>query len=226
VLVLACFSSVFGVVFLGEARLKLSRNVVEPSFGILFPQILLSVLCIVFGLSAFLWIGILRHVLMEFGCLDRIILKASFLEMIFALSAIPVVSLVLFIFLALVFFLRRTCSSKSSIVPTWDCGYAKPTSNMQYSASSVVRPLIEFFAFFLRLKFLKANSKHLFPTKTSFSFSYSDVFEEKFYMPLLGRLTQISKILIKADNLGGIHLYILYMTITLIVLLFWTFFHG
>ncbi|HOW68194.1 MAG TPA: hypothetical protein PK256_23175, partial [Verrucomicrobiota bacterium] len=50
---------------------------------------------------------------------------------------------------------------------TWDCGYARPTARMQYTASSFVQPLTDLFHPLLRARAQLERPEGLFPRRAA-----------------------------------------------------------
>jgi len=103
---------------------------------------------------------------------------------------------------------------------TWDCGYARPTARMQYTASSFAQPLASLFAPLLRTREQVRPPQGMFPGESSYASHTGDVCREGLYAPLfravqsgLGRLRWLQQ--------GTVQLYILYLALALLVLLIW-----
>nr|HPN84362.1 proton-conducting transporter membrane subunit [Victivallales bacterium] len=230
-LALMCFTSVFGVVFLGEPRSESCRTALEAPGSMCFVQALLAIICVSISFSAFLFVDLLMPILSTFcrsSSSAMYNMKNSFNEIRVILSILSLSSLILFVFFMLILFLRRFGSRKmkEESVCTWDCGYAKPTARMQYTASSFVNPMARFFDAVLRPEVSRPETRGIFPNKTIFSFEIKDFFERYIYMPVISRMLRFSTALIRLDGAGGIHLYIFLMIIALVALLSWTFTYG
>jgi formate hydrogenlyase subunit 3/multisubunit Na+/H+ antiporter MnhD subunit len=103
---------------------------------------------------------------------------------------------------------------------TWDCGYVRPTSRMQYTASSFVEPLTTLFSPLLRQVRHLLRPSGLFPGRSSFESSTPDVVqEEAYHRTAVG----IDRALLQLRWLqhGRINIYILYIGATLVALLVW-----
>jgi hypothetical protein len=103
---------------------------------------------------------------------------------------------------------------------TWDCGYAAPTSRMQYTASSFAKPLTRMFRWLLRPQIHLHQPVGLFPARAVLETRTPDVFMRYGYGPLFRLLAWA------ADHLrwlqqGRNQLYVLYIAITLVGLLVW-----
>ncbi len=103
---------------------------------------------------------------------------------------------------------------------TWDCGYARPTARMQYTASSYVQPATAFFGAFLRTRSKLAAPTGLFPQAAAFATETVDLCTEVLYRPAFGAFGRAVGRLRWLQH-GRTHIYILYIALTLIVLLVW-----
>ena len=112
--------------------------------------------------------------------------------------------------------MRRAVSSAG----TWDCGYARPSARMQYTASSFAQPLTDLFRPFLRTRRKSLSIKDVFPAGASLATHTPDVFREGIFSPLFGAIVKALGRL-KAIQHGRVHLYVLYVVITILVLLVW-----
>jgi hypothetical protein len=103
---------------------------------------------------------------------------------------------------------------------TWDCGYARPTVRMQYTASSFVQPATTFFAAFLRTRRSLRAPAGLFPKEAAFGTETPDLCTALLYRPAFGTFAWTAARLRWLQH-GRIHIYIMYIAITLIVLMVW-----
>jgi len=126
------------------------------------------------------------------------------------------------VFVFLMFFLRKYLSKKQDNyhAPTWGCGYQVTSPRSQYTASSFAQPLVKFFGIVLRKHKHLEYQGDLFPTKTSFETHTKDVFMSSIYSPFFKSIKLIlSKFLWL--QYGQIHLYVLYIALTIVGLLIW-----
>jgi hydrogenase-4 component B len=105
---------------------------------------------------------------------------------------------------------------------TWDCGYAEPTPRMQYTSSSFAAPLTDLFQIFLRTRRRFVPPTTLFPVAGTLQTETLDTVQALIYGPIftgvqngLARLRRIQA--------GRVQLYVLYLALTLVALLVWSF---
>jgi hypothetical protein len=120
----------------------------------------------------------------------------------------------------LVVLLRRALLARRTVTATvtWDCGYARPTARMQYTASGFTQPFIE------PLARVTGTERHaqlpttLFPTTARYATHTPDTFRARVFTPLLRAGIRMAQPLQRLQH-GNVQLYILYIAVTLIVLL-------
>lgn len=218
----SCFAKAFGIVFLGEPRSSAAEKAVESSRMMWVPMIILAFACIAIGLAApaVLYLPA-RAVTAATGL--------SLFQVDTALNVVrtPFVWIVLisasFIVLVTVFWITRNRMLRGRnvrCVSTWDCGYDLPASSMQYTASSFAMPTLLFFRSLIGFRSSKTISKDLFPESASFESHAGDLFLEKLFAPLFRCVEKVAMWL-RLLQYGSVHLYILYITIALLLLLVW-----
>jgi hydrogenase-4 component B len=138
------------------------------------------------------------------------------------LKSIAFGALVILVLTALIALLRRWLLSGRDVreAGTWDCGYARPTARMQYTASSFAQPILDFFNVFQPgWKRLKAPRGY-FPATASFETEALDTSQERVYRPIFEAVERLlSKLRVMQH--GRIQLYVLYIVLTLVLLIFW-----
>ncbi len=212
----ACFTKVFGIIFLGEPRSNLAAGASESGFFIIFPQMLVAALC--------LTVGIWPHYFVQAAFLaTRTIPLVSDYT---ATSFMPIMTniahtgtLFLLLFIIITVFRRLLYIGKEvTSSGTWGCGFTRPTVRMQYTGTSYADTMIDFFRPFIRVKKKYSGIHKIFPGKTTYSSHVLDTSEiglrfflVKPILSLLGKLRWIQH--------GNIQLYIGYIVLTIIVML-------
>lgn len=215
----ACFTKAFGVVFLGEPRTTDAENVHESSRWMTIPMMFLAAACATIGLLGPLIIQAMSPVVgtvLGDPHTAEIHTAANYLLYVTVGSVIFIILLAAIAGVRLYLLSGRTVGSSL----TWDCGYAAPTARMQYTASSFAQPVMELFQFFLRTKKHIAITDTYFPSSANFESHTPDIGREHLYKPVF---TGIRKFFgqMKIVQEGRIHIYVLYIVVTLLVLLFW-----
>ncbi len=224
-LAMACFSKAFGAMFLGEARSDKTSHVADPGIPMLMPMAILSMLCLAIGFSGptiSIWLsGTVSQVSgYEMSACGTGLRIASL-----PLLSITVFSSLLIIIGSFLYSLKRALprAEVETKAPTWDFGYAKYVPRIQYTSSSLTSPITGLFSAFLKTKFKRPSTSEIFPGKNSFSSETPDFWQEYMFAPFVRLLKMFSAFLIRSES-GRIHVFILYMIITILILLIWNFF--
>ena len=112
--------------------------------------------------------------------------------------------------------IRRGISKKYSIHNTWGCGYDKPNSHMQYTASSYANLFVSTLKpLFKRVSHIK-KPKDLFPKEAYFELEIEDI-EEAYIVEPIVKLDE--KILAKFERIqnGNMQRYILFGLVFLVL---------
>jgi hydrogenase-4 component B len=117
---------------------------------------------------------------------------------------------------------KRLAASPQGAAGTWDCGFARPTARMQYTASSFGEMFVKLFAAVLRPRVHPPEVQGLFPGKSSFSSHVPEAVLELVMAPLLAATDRRFSLARKLQH-GRLHLYILYIFVTLALLLAWAY---
>ncbi|HCE46551.1 MAG TPA: hydrogenase [Lentisphaeria bacterium] len=221
----ACFSKAVGIIFLGEPRSACTGHARDPDTAMTVPMIILAVLCLVIGLSGASAAVMTGTTVSTVSGLSMTACATGLKAAAYPLTAIAMLSSLLIILGGFLFTLRRSMPRGhiESKGPTWDCGYAKPEARMQYTSSSFSQPITHLFASFLKTKTKLPETSATFPAEKSFSAETPDFWQEYIFRPAVMFFNSLSAIVARTDT-GRIHIYILYIIITVLILLMWNFF--
>jgi hydrogenase-4 component B len=215
-LAVACFVKVFGVVFLGVPRFRPDVAPHESGWRMLLPMGILASVCLFIGLAPVAVAPLLNSAVDAWlpGQTARAsVMDAAPLAWVsyfaFALVALTVAAAFLYNGR-----LRRASVAAAS---TWGCGYLAPVPRMQYSASSFAGMLVDFFAGILRPENHPPSVAGPFPAGTRYASHVPETVLERIYIPALSRAYEKLAPVRRLQS-GNLHLYILYILITLIFL--------
>jgi hydrogenase-4 component B len=116
-------------------------------------------------------------------------------------------------------FLRRGAAPWKAAV-TWDCGYAAPSSSMQYTASSFASSIVHLFRWILLPETRASAPKGVFPGAAGHHSRVPDVILDRMLLPAFGALARTCS-WFRLLQRGRITAYLLYIFIILLLLLFW-----
>ncbi|MBI4597427.1 MAG: hydrogenase [Candidatus Omnitrophica bacterium] len=218
----ACFAKAFGTVFLGSPREAQAHSVHEAGPAMLIPMMGLAGSCLAIGLWPH---GVVQFIMPAISSITGASLPVDAAGIASTLAGLRLVSataaLLLCITLALVV-LRRLLLKTRPINQafTWGCGYAAPTAQMQYTASSFAQPLGRLFQSVLRTQSHEQAPAGYFPDSAHRTSHTPDVATTYLFLPLFARIKRGLEALRWLQQ-GRVQLYLLYIFLTLVVLLVW-----
>ena len=134
------------------------------------------------------------------------------------IGAISIAILALAALLAALILLSNRVRRTNIDIGTWDCGYAAPTSRMQYTSSSFARSIQSLFSRVLKPRFRREPVEGLFPTASMMESHVDDAVLDRVILPAFSRLEQASG-WFKRFQQGLAQDYILFILITVMALL-------
>ena len=222
-LAVACFARAFGVTFLGEPRVDLTPRPEERGMAMYAPMVFLAVVCVAVGVTAPWWVAGLEVPVSIAARLPAHTLTGVFAGAASLLARVLAVCSIFTMLVAGLALLRLNLLGRRTVAtsPTWDCGYARPAPSMQYTASSFAQPIADLFRNVLGYRTRAKIAGALFPPEGSFESEAPDIWLD----PVYGRVFRgVESALSRLRWLqhGNVHLYILYIALTLVALWIWT----
>ena len=221
-LAVLAFTKLFGIVFSGEPRSQDAGNAHEAGAAMRFSLLILAFLCIAAGILSPYLVNLFLPAIAAIYALPRGVTAMPLAQVTGWLVNIVFISGI-FILSALFLFLYRKLlfsRKKVTIAVTWDCGYAKPDSRMQYTGSSFVQPVTSFFRSLLQSRRTPIFYKEIFAGERQFTTRTPDIFYEKLYQPAFDWFYGLF-LKLHYFQRGRIQVYVLYIAFTLIALLIW-----
>ncbi|HET9795747.1 MAG TPA: proton-conducting transporter membrane subunit [Thermoanaerobaculia bacterium] len=212
----ACFVKAFGVVFLGEPRTGAALDAHEAGWVMRAPMLLGALLCIAIGLWPAGAIRIVAPAAMFLGRMSGAIPNAGSLSAITRVGAVLLALVVLLGLLRLALLRGREFSQAA----TWGCGYAAPTTRMQYTAASFAQPILPLFGPMIHTRVDEQGPDGYFPEKAHYEEHLGDVAGERVLLPAT-RLVVRALSRLRPIQQGRLQLYLVYIAVTLVVLLVW-----
>ncbi|MCL5281595.1 MAG: hydrogenase [Planctomycetes bacterium] len=227
----ACFVKAFGVVFLGEPRSSHATGAEEVGAAMRWPMAVLAAACLGIGLLApaamkivLPAVQVVRSVPVRayeetpYGVTTNALATTATAS----LMGVVHISTALLLLGAGLYLVRRYLprGSEETATGTWDCGYARPTARMQYTASSFAQPLTDLFRIFLGTRKHSADPEGFFPARATFETQTPDAAREHLFAPLFRLIDRVLSPVRRMQH-GRIHEYLLYIAIVLVLLLIW-----
>lgn len=218
----ACFAKAFATVYLGEPRTAPAAAAHEVGGEMVGALLLLAGACATIGLGAPVAVrGLAGAVAVATG-LPAATVAATLGQASGWLATAILAFGIALAATALLWLLRRTLQGRAGVArePTWGCGYGAPTPRMQYTASSFAQPLTDLFHPVLQTHVEEVLPTTPFPATARLATHTPDLFRDWLFAPLF-RGTDRLMAGLRWFQHGNIHLYIVYIVVTLLALLVW-----
>lgn len=220
-LAVAAMARVFSFTFLGPPRTP-RPPVGDPGPAMRLPLAVMSSLSFLLALLAPLLLGVLAPVVAQVTSLapDRVARELALPARVLLLVAGLAAATTLLTLLSAL--LRRTLLAKRprSMDVTWDCGYHAPTPRMSYSATSFAEPLRRIAGPLAGLAVAGPPPAGPFPLPVHRLPVRTDPAVAYLYRPIFAGVRR-AVLLLRWLQGGRIHLYVLYLAVTLLLLLAW-----
>jgi hydrogenase-4 component B len=226
----ACFVKAFGITFLAQPRSEPARHAHEASFTMLVGQGILVAACVFLGLFPTVFLKLLDPVTQQLtgqqlstqlSSASGLVLSGvaaqggtvSTLGITLMLVCLLPVPLVLWLFLA-----RR---AGTRLGPTWACGQAVLTPQMEYTATGFSKPIRMIFKALFRPRREVQREYDFSPYDAKsirFESHVEEIFQTRIYHPV-NRLVLRLSLRLRALQAGSLQAYLIYIFITLVLLL-------
>lgn len=210
-LALACFSKAFFLVFLGRPRNRAVARARECKASMVFGQVFLALACLACAVGSSFIVSSIETI----GNVNSMASAAT------ARLDVPLIICILasacvFVYMAITLAGRRVRNYS-----TWECGYGALSERMQIADESFVQPVASLFRPVLVYKLaqkIEGRDRRHFPEVVSVETSMQSHLESRFYLPIIHLVEYLSSHLARLQA-GSIHLYLLYVLVTLVFLL-------
>ncbi len=210
-LAVACFVRLTGAMFLGSPRSDAALEAHEAPLTMRAPLVVLSAACLALGVFPAAVASALETVTGAPGVVAPFLIALGApVALAFLATALTVLALV-------------ASTRKSPRRATWDCGYARPTASMQYTA----RSLSEWFTSRLLPRFLSPAIRlpvlhGLHPSAGSavFGVNVDEPFTDRVLLPFAARWG-VRAMQVRRLQHGRLPLYLLYILVTLLASIAW-----
>ena len=213
-LAVSAFVKLIGGVFQGEARHGHARHAHDPGRSMLLPLLILATLCVMIGILPVIVLPLLEPAVGTWSGVATVHLQAhlpgDWQRWLAGVAAGGLGVLVLWLIFA----------RKSRTAPragTWDCGYARPTSRMQYTGTSFGQMIVDLFKWALFPRTLRVRLRHIFPHARPFTRTVPDGVLDRVLAPSLSAL-QRAILWVRGLQQGSVQAYLVYVLLILIVL--------
>jgi formate hydrogenlyase subunit 3/multisubunit Na+/H+ antiporter MnhD subunit len=215
----ATFVKVFGGVFLGTARSERAAQAREIPAAMQAPLFVLAGLCVLLGVAPV--VGV-RISVMAVAGLSGLPYNADTSVLAGFGRVLTNVALLVWLGLGLTVLARWLLLRRREMrtADTWGCGYAVPVPRAQYTASSLVAPMVSFMGPVLPGEVTRVlPPRGYFPQSAELQAGTADLFTRRMYRPWFQWVSNTFRSL-RALQHGRLQWYLLYVFLTLVVLLF------
>ena len=215
------FGRIVGLVLLGTPRSDHAEHAHEASLWMLGPMAVLAAVCIGLGLAPQVACRLIASVVQEVGGPSAVSTDYDLLTQGVPITSIGWANAGLWIAVLFVLALLSVCVLRQSTdVPTWGCGYVRPTPRMQYTSRSFGEFLVQLLPRPLRPRVRLKRPEGFFPTRSMFQAESPDPVSRSIYEPLFARLANRCAQL-RVLQQGQIHVYLAYVILTVVAGLSW-----
>ena len=216
------FGRIVGLVLLGTPRSDQAADAHEASPWMLGPMAVLAAICIGLGVAPQVACQLIHRVVQEIGGTSAASTDFELLSQGLSLSTIGWSNVGLWIAVMVVFALLsiRVLRQRAQ-VPTWGCGYVRPTPRMQYTSRSFGELMVQLMPRPLRPRVRLKRPEGFFPTRSMFQAESPDPVSRSIYEPFFARLANRCAQL-RVLQQGQIHVYLAYIVLTVVVGLSWS----
>ncbi len=221
----ACFVKAFGITFLAKPRSAESEKAKESPLSMNAGMAILTILCLVLGIFSGYVTPQLTSITQTLSTLQQGITPITTTQNVDLLSVYLALVGILVVVVTLVYL--KTRNQKEHLVDTWDCGAPPLTVRSEITSTGFARALIVMFG-----NLLKPTKESLtdygddvhpnryFPNSRTITLEVPNLYEIYLYRPIQTVVNILSARTAQIQS-GNVNLYLLYISITLIVLLIW-----
>lgn len=228
-----CFVKLFGISFLGQPRSKYAEDAKEVPLTMQLGMGILSLICLVIGIAPSSFLYLVNNVVWDLAgtsIAGELQGKWFIVHYPVTISGNIISPLTLFVAMVIVIVLSlvvlRLIGGKylERKYGTWDCGFQELNARMQYSATGFSKPIRIVFRILYRpgrnLEIEEGPSPY-FPASLEYKITTESIFEKYLYKPVLEMVNKFSLKTKLSIQTGSIHMYLLYILITVLVLMFY-----
>jgi hydrogenase-4 component B len=218
-LAIGAFVKLLGTVFAGGPRTRRGRHAHDPGALMLAPMALLALLCTAIGVLPVALAGLLERAVRVWN--PQTSPDASWPAGLVPwrwMTAVSI-SLVAAAALAAVALRQWRRHRQATSASTWDCGYAEPSTRMQYTGSSFTEMLAGLFRWVLVPRNMWTNLRGIFAERGSFSSEVPDVVLDRGLFPGFRFVVRVLACARPIQS-GPVQVYLVYVLAILLALLF------
>ena len=219
-LAVIAFTKLYSSVFLGVQRKPVATHPHEAGVTMLLPMTVFALLCLVIGLVPQLGQILVSPALAAFMPAVAVAFDPTdYISILGRLSLLGILLLLVALVVALFWSwrLRRAGITSST---TWGCGYQRATARMEYTATSFSELAVSVFNGIIRQRIERPALTGIFPAAARCTDLPTETVLDRIVVPLFN-LAGLSFTFLRRLQHGQMHVYMLYIFITLFILMLW-----
>jgi hydrogenase-4 component B len=214
------FSKLYSSVFLGTPRTPAAAHPHEAGVTMLLPMAFFALLCLVVGVVPQLALRLVSPAIAVFyPQAASAVVPTEYYALLGRLSFAGVLLLTAAVVVTL-FWKWRLSRARVASAPTWGCGYQRGTARMQYGGTSFSELAVSIFNGVIRQHTERPKLSGLFPKRAQFSDRPTETLLERIIVPLF-TLAGVSFAFLRRLQHGQMHVYMMYIAVTLFILMLW-----
>jgi hydrogenase-4 component B len=214
------FTKLYSSVFLGAARSQGAAHPHEASAAMLLPMAVFALLCLGIGLAPQFAVRLVFPALETF--LPVMVLKfdpEGYSAILGRLSLLFIL-LLMAVMLVMLLWRWRLRQSEVTSASTWSCGFQRATARMEYTATAFSELAVSVFNGIIRQLVERPALKGVFPAPARCADQPTETVLERVIEPLFN-LAGVSFAFLRRLQHGQMHIYMLYVFVTLFILMLW-----
>jgi hydrogenase-4 component B len=219
-LAVIAFTKLYSSIFLGAARNPGAVRPHEAGVTMLVPMGIFATLCLAIGLAPQLGLRLVAPALAAFMPGVALTVDPAQYSAILGRIALLGILLLLFALLVTLFWRWRLRQAEITSASTWGCGYQRATARMEYTATAFSEIAVSVFNGIIRQRITRPALKGIFPAAARCADLPTETVLERIIVPLFN-LAGLSFAFLQRLQHGRMHIYMLYIFVTLFILMLW-----
>lgn len=219
-LAVIAFTKLYSSVFLGTPRSHGAAHPHEAGLTMLLPMALFALLCLAFGMLPQLALRLVSPAISAFmPQMAAAVNPSDYTAILVLLSQLALLLLGAVGVVTLLWWWRLRRSPVAS-APTWGCGYLRGTPRIQYGATSFSELAVSVFNGIMRQRIERPVLTGLFPEAARCIDRPTETILERIISPIFTLIGWTFGFLHRLQH-GQMHIYMLYIFVTLFILMLW-----
>jgi hydrogenase-4 component B len=214
------FTKLYSSVFLGAARSHGAAHPHEAAVTMLLPMGMFAILCLAVGLAPQYAQRLIAPALASLLPQVTLTLEPAQYGAILSRLSLLAILLLLAIVVVTLFWRWRLRQAEVTEASTWGCGYQRATARMEYTATAFSELAVSVFNGIIRQRIERPALTGVFPAAACCVDQPTETVLERIIVPMFN-LAGLSFAFLRRLQHGRMHVYMLYIFVTLFILMLW-----